>query len=367
MEVHNPTRLLIPLLFSVLAISADTLPPDGPYLIYEGEKLVARWADTENSTKGETVFDPTDLSDLPRFASFDPTLVDPARKFPRETVLQYAGVSKVVAISDIHGQFDTGRELLAANGIIDENLHWTFADGHLVIVGDIFDRGDQVTELLWLIHNLQIEAAQVGGRVHFLLGNHEVMTLEGDERYLNDKYLITSGLTGKFYRDLYGPDTYLGRWLRSLPLAVKVNGTVFIHGGISRAVAQQVNSLEALNALYHDELMDVADLGDAVSGSTRLAMLHGRGGPLWYRGYFSRNKFTDRDLNYVLKRFDAERVVVGHTSFTAVQGFFDNRIIAVDSSIKFGGLGELLFMQDGALYRHTLTGERIPLDSNPTK
>ncbi len=359
--------MLIPLLFSVLAISADTLPPDGPYLFYEGPEIVARWVDTENRTKGETVFNPTDLSGLPKFASFDPSLVDLHREFPRETVLQYSGVSKVVAISDIHGQFDTGRELLTANGIIDKDQHWIFGEGHLVIVGDIFDRGDQVTELLWLIHNLQIEAGRAGGRVHFLLGNHEVMTLEGDERYLNEKYLITSGLTGKFYRDLYGPDTYLGRWLRSLPLAVKVNGTVFIHGGISRDMARQVGSLETLNALYHDGLMDVNDLDDAVSNSSRLAMLHGRGGPLWYRGYFSRKNFTERDLAYVLRRFEAERFVVGHTSFTAVQGFFDNRVIAVDSSIKFGGLGELLLMEDGGLFRRTLTGECIPLEGNTKK
>ncbi len=353
--------MFIPLLFSVLAIHADSLPPDGPYLFYENNEVIARWVDTENRTTGQAVFGPDNFAALPRFSSFDPKLVDPYRLFSRETILQFSGVSKVVALSDIHGQFDTGRELLRANGVIDAHQHWSFGDGHLVIVGDIFDRGDQVTELLWLIHNLQVEAKRSGGQVHFLLGNHETMTLEGDERYLNEKYRITSGLTGKFYHELYGPDTYLGRWLRSLPLAVNINGTVFIHGGISRDMAREVSSLEKLNTLYHDALIDAEDLNGLVSADTRLALLHGRNGPLWYRGYFSKNDFNDRDLSYVLKKLHAERIVVGHTSFTSVQGFFDNRIIAVDSSIKFGGVGELLLMEDGMLYRETITGERIPI------
>ena len=358
--------------FTLALTAADSLPhsaPDGPYLFYEDGEVIARWVDTEQRTVGQVAYTPQGIATLPRFTSFRPELVDVNREFTPLPAEKYVGIKKVLALSDIHGQFATGRALLFANGVIDQDNNWTFGEGHLVVVGDIFDRGDQVTETLWLIHNLQLQAKQAGGMVHFLLGNHETMVLEGDDRYLNDKYRVTTSLTGKFYRELYGPDTYLGRWLRSLPLAVEINGTVFIHGGLSRELVREVSSIDKINRLYHDYLIDAKDMNEVVTTDARINLLHGRLGPLWYRGYFSKNSFSERDLDYVLRKTDAERIVVGHTSFTAVQGFFDNRIIAVDSSIKFGSVGEVLILENDMAYRGTIRGERIPLGrtTNVTK
>ena len=353
---------MLSLLFSgLLSFGSDTLPPDGPYLFYEGDEMVAKWVDTEQRTAGEAVFSPDNYCELPAFSSFDPELVDPHRSFERVTEMHYTDVPKVAALSDIHGQFNTGRALLKANGVIDDELNWTFGQGHLVIVGDIFDRGDQVTELLWLIHNLQIKAEAAGGKVHFLLGNHETLTLEGDDRYLNEKYRTVASLTGMFYHELYGPDAYLGRWLRSLPVVVEINNTVYIHGGLSRSVVRQVKSIDRLNELYHKYLIDAEDLVKVKRESPQLDLLHGANGPLWYRGYFSRDGFDEQDMEYVLRKIGAERIVVGHTSFTAIHGYFDNRLIAVDSSIKFGNVGEILIVDHGDYYRGTIGGERIPL------
>ncbi len=355
---------MLPLLFStLLAVAPDTLPPDGPYLFYQGDSVVARWADTERRTTGEATFDPADLEEFPVFTAFDPSRVDIHRSFTPRREEIYPGVRTVAALSDIHGQYETARKLLEVNGIIDDQLNWTFGEGHLVIVGDIFDRGDRVTEILWLVYNLEQQAEAAGGMVHFLLGNHETMILHGDERYLNARYRTTSGLLGEFYKDLYGPDTYLGRWLRSLPLAVQINDVVYVHGGFSREMVREVGSLEGVNRLYHDYLLDAGEnLSDVRSSSRRLDLLYGDNGPLWYRGYFASRDFTEDDLRFVLRRLDAERIVVGHTSFTSVQGFFHNRVIAVDSSIKFGSVGEILIVRDGAYFRGTITGKEIPLE-----
>ena len=355
---------------SLVLSAADTVPPaalDGPYLFYEEDGVVARWTNTEARTAEQQVFTPETAATLPRFTTFRPVLVDPDRDFTPLPAKQYTGVDKIVALSDIHGQFATGRKLLLANGVIDETNDWAFGTGHLVVVGDIFDRGDQVTEMLWLIHNLQVQARQAGGMVHFLLGNHETMVLEGDDRYLHDKYRTSTSLLGKHYHELYGPNTYLGRWLRSLPLAVEIDGTVFIHGGLSREMVREVSDIGRINRLYHDYLIDAEDMQEVIGGSPRMNLLHGRLGPLWYRGYFSKNTFSERDLEYVLRKTAAERIVVGHTSFTAIQGFYDNRIIAVDSSIKFGSVGEVLILEGDRAYRGTITGDRLPLRTETTK
>ncbi len=91
---------------------------------------------------------------------------------------EYERPSKIFVVSDIEGNFQSFCKLLMKNRVIDKYLNWRFDDGHLVIVGDCFDRGDQVIECLWLIYMLEEMALNDGGKVHFILGNHEIMNPE---------------------------------------------------------------------------------------------------------------------------------------------------------------------------------------------
>src|SRR4030042_1464802 len=81
-------------------------------------------------------------------------------------------VEKILVIWDIHGGYDSLVKLLINNSIIDIHLNWNWDKGHLVFLGDIFDRGDKVTEALWLIYKLDHQAMSQGGAVHLLYGNH---------------------------------------------------------------------------------------------------------------------------------------------------------------------------------------------------
>ncbi|HPS64194.1 MAG TPA: metallophosphoesterase, partial [Ignavibacteria bacterium] len=104
----------------------------------------------------------------------------------------YEMPSKMLMVSDIEGNFNGFQMILKGAGVIDENFRWTFGAGHLVIDGDMFDRSLNVTECLWLIYKLEGEAENAGGKVHFVMGNHDVMNLKGDYRYLRKKYLINA-------------------------------------------------------------------------------------------------------------------------------------------------------------------------------
>ena len=104
----------------------------------------------------------------------------------------------------------------------------------MVIVGDIFDRGPLVNETLWLLYKLEQQAEAAGGKVHVLLGNHEYLVFQNDLRYINRKYRIVSALFKTSYTDLYGPNTVMGRWLRSKNTVIKINNNTFVHGGISK-------------------------------------------------------------------------------------------------------------------------------------
>ena len=98
---------------------------------------------------------------------------------------RWAGVDRVVAVSDVHGAFDAMTTTLAKAGVLDEKLRWNGGATHLVITGDILDRGPDSRKVMDLLMRLEGEAVDAGGRVHLLLGNHEVMNLIGDLRYVS--------------------------------------------------------------------------------------------------------------------------------------------------------------------------------------
>ncbi len=94
---------------------------------------------------------------------------------------------RIAVVSDIHGNYNHLVTLLSNHRIIDNNSNWIWGDGHLVINGDIFDRGPGVTECLWLIKKLEKQAEESEGKIHYLLGNHELMVLERNFMSVHDK------------------------------------------------------------------------------------------------------------------------------------------------------------------------------------
>lgn len=275
---------------------------------------------------------------------------------------EYSGVDKIFAVSDLHGEYEAFEDILRKNGLIDDQLHWKWGKGHLVIDGDVFDRGDRVTETLWLIYRLEQEARAQGGRVHLLLGNHELMVLRGDERYVNEKY--TGGIVKKSrisYQDLFGPAMELGRWLRSRPTVIRLNDVLFVHGGLEPKIADGKWNLATLNraALQHldDRSYDLAFGSEA-------GYLYGSYGPFWYRGWLMENKYpqeTPEQVRHTLEYFGATRAVVGHSEIEHIEPLQEGLIIGIDVPVEdLGGL-EGLLIENGRFYRVSVSGQKEPL------
>ena len=274
-------------------------------------------------------------------------------------------VPRIFAVSDIHGEYEAFVEVLLKGGIIDDSHRWVWGDGHLVVNGDVFDRGDLVTECLWLIYRLQQEARRAGGQVHFVLGNHELMVIRGDNRYIHKRYL--DGIARKSrirHEDLYGPDMELGRWLRTLPTAIRLNDILFVHGGISPRMMASGLSLSGLS----DAVRDGLDLSSAkVAFDDRVKLLYGSEGPFWYRGFHYEvegryPKTTDSDIDNILKHFAVNSIVVGHTGVDSVMSFYDGKVYAVDVPLEDLGTLQALLWQEGRFYRVTGSGELEPLE-----
>lgn len=339
-----------------IAVPAPALD-DGPYLTYEPGRVSARWV-----CGGKLV-----ERSLP--ARRWPVEVKPECGYPRAIEVSapakpdaYApvrNVSRIVALSDVHGQYEIMVRLLRANGVIGERLEWRYGKGHLVIVGDVFDRGPQVNQALWLIYELERQARAAGGDVHLLLGNHEIMVLANDLRYVNDGYKTNATLLGKSYPELYGPDTVLGRWLRSKPVMARIDDLLFVHGGIAEEYLALGLERSDANARYR------ASLGTPKAVWSQDPVLNGlyngKTSPIWYRGYFKDPQLDQARVDGILSRSGVKRIVVGHTSMKTVGLYFGGAVISVDSSIKNGESGELLFVEDGRLSRGTMDGTRLPL------
>jgi Icc-related predicted phosphoesterase len=293
-----------------------------------------------------------------------------AAKAPKVEPYAYRNVSKMFAVSDIHGEYEALVDLLEAAGIIDQALHWSWGDGHLVVVGDIFDRGDKVTECLWLLYRLEQEAREAKGRVHVMLGNHEIMVLQNDLRYVNEKYMegIVKSV-GVTYPDLYGPDMELGRWLRTKHTAIELNDILFVHGGIPPLTAANDVSLKALNELTR-ETIDSRSYVRVFHEDVRKHYGHTDEGPFWFRGYHDGRvdrypHVTSEQVDSILDAYDVSTIVVGHTEVEGgIASLYDGRVIGVDVQLDKLGSFQGLLWEDGQLYRVLGDGTREPLTAS---
>ena len=349
-------------LLAIAAAAADqaTAPPasldDGPYVFHAGERLEALWVCGGEVQRLSVAHGKA----IPPRCGYPHPALFPALLTPAASVAPAS--KRVVVVSDMHGQFELARRLLRANGVIDADDNWALGRDQLVITGDVFDRGAGVNDILWLLLRLQQQAQQAGGGAHFLLGNHEVIALAGDLRYVNPEYLQVARLLRRSYPGLYARDSVLGQWLRTRPTVFKLGDTLFLHGGIAPENIDLATDLAATNDGYRAMLG--TSKPDALANPSTARLYEGKKSPIWYRGYFD-GQMTTEEIGVLTEHLGVTRIVVGHTTLQHVSSLHGGRVIAVDSGLKRGITGELLFIEDGKLSRGLLDGSRVPLREYP--
>ena len=204
---------------------------------------------------------------------------------------------RIVVIGDVHGDFDDFCLILRRAHLVDEHNHWTGGNATFVQTGDLIDRGSKVREVLDLLMGLEAEAKNSGGQVIPLLGNHEVMNLVGDLRYVtpadygefadndsekrrkdayrdyakwadNHAKLLAEvkqpALPGEQewmaehppgfveYREAFSRNGKYGKWIRQHRVVADVGDVIFLHGGISPASSSM--SLDQINSQVREEI-----------------------------------------------------------------------------------------------------------------
>ena len=352
-----------------------------------------------------------------------------ARQAPAQAAaVRWKDVDRVVAFADVHGAYAEMVALLRGTGIIDGQDRWAAGRTHLVSLGDLLDRGADSRKAMDLLMRLQGEAESQGGRVHVVLGNHETMNILGDLRYVvPGEYASYADLEpageraelrqaweaahgagsaeefdrnfppGYFgHRAAFSADGRYGRWLLSLPVAIAIDDTLFMHAGPSKILSGM--SLEDVNLRYRTALVDYlglaarlgqaklmeasddyqarpqlakdrlaaaatagatpdASLAEATQGFEAAAgnALISEDGPNWYRGPALCNEAAEADtLLPLLKQFGVARLVVGHTPTQdfRVHARFDGRVIKLDTGMNhaaYKGRASALFLEPSGI------------------
>ena len=313
-----------------------------------------------------------------------------ALAFAALAVMAAAPPQRIVAVGDLHGDYSAWQDIARGAGLIDAKGHWAGGKTILVQLGDITDRGPDSLKIVRSLQQLQKEARRKGGQTIVVLGNHEAMNLLGDNRYttpgeyaafvngdsaaLRDRlyaanqakleaaakaanpaatpqqiraaWMAEHPLGWVEHTIAWSPTGELGKWATANPAITKIDGTLFVHGGISAEYSKQ--ALVMINKRVATA-MAAGDDSDASVLSDPL-------GPLWYRGLVTADPDAQaarnaakpplplmpqvQELDAVLGAYGAKRLVVAHTpSLSGIQITNGGRLARIDTGItrSYGG------------------------------
>jgi len=332
---------------------------DGPYIFNVNHELKIKWI--QNNVLHEDLIIPDNFSEIKKKFNLLFSYDDLKRTYPERPEYRqiYSRADSIGVITDVHGEYNTYIRLLKAMGIIDKNLNWIFGKGHLVVLGDTFDRGKMVTEVLWHLFGLEKQAENAGGMVHVLLGNHEFMVLGKDLDYINEKYKKVEIISNTKYFDLYSDSSVLGNWLRSRPVVITINNIIFVHGGLSMEIVQRKLTIDQINEKFLNKI--IGKDPELVSNDEELIFLNKGNGPIWYRGYFRDTGFSETRIDSILDFYNKDHIIIGHTPNEGIISLFNSKIFGTDTGIMYKEPGEALLYKNGIFYKVFTTGKRIRL------
>jgi len=292
-------------------------------------------------------------------------------------------VARVVAVGDVHGDYDQLVWVLKDAGLLDGRLRWAGGKTHLVQTGDRLDRGAASRKVMDLLMRLEKEARKAGGQVHCLLGNHEAMNMQGDLGDVSpgefaafrgpDSRLRRDALWERIrekrresgqpdptdadrkafereiplgwveHRQAFSPEGKYGAWLANQNTVIRIGGTLFLHGGLSPKYADF--SRADLNDRIRRELQAPDPLTDLVTRDPE--------GPLWHRLLARGDATLAAHLETVLQRQGVRRMVVGHTTTQGlVMPLYAGRVIAIHVGLAriYSGVPAALILEGEQAY-----------------
>lgn len=297
---------------------------------------------------------------------------------------RWTDVQRIIAIGDLHGDYENYIETLRVAGLVDRRNRWIGGEAHLVQTGDIPDRGPDTKKIIEHMARLARQARRDGGHVHNLIGNHEAMNVYGDLRYVTQEEFAAFATPGsRRVRDRYLeavlddlssrdpaafaelPDDFRQQWYARRPpgwiehrqawdpqwneegemfqwvadaqVAVQINDAIFVHGGISGHYC--MDDLASMTERAQSELARGKHADESI--------LTDQYGPLWYRGLAGvAPEASPETVARILSNHEASRIIIGHTP---TGGFiwprYEGRVVQIDTGISSAYGGHVAYLE----------------------
>jgi hypothetical protein len=307
----------------------------------------------------------------------------------------WTGVERIVAVGDLHGDFNNFVRILKFINIIDDQNDWIAGKTHLVQIGGVMDRGDYAKRIFDLLKDLEIQAEEAGGKVHFLIGNHEELNImnrafDFDDYVTVEQFIdfIPDGYRQKREKKIrrrigdidsentnsdfsLHPELQIfwenilkdakkkrnsadqrqyykgfidkhGKWILEKNVVIKINNIIFVHGGISRRNSKK--TLKYINKKIRLELKEIMlqNLNKRPSRIMNHRMnefLYDTNAPYWYREFAEqKGDEFEKIVVEILKNLEAKHMVTAHTPLALEDvedmSRFDGKIWIIDTGIS---------------------------------
>ena len=284
-------------------------------------------------------------------------------------------VNRLVAIGDIHGDLSVAIKSLKLAGVINlsvpnnsvnvNDIEWKGGNTFIVQIGDQIDRvrpsnwnNDSICDsndselyqdegsdlkIFSLFENLHKQAQKYGGAVLSLLGNHELMNVVGDFRYVSPNEFREFGnffnakKTLKRYgtypfgykerKEVFKPGGILAKKLALTRYSIlQVGSWIFVHGGVSPELAKKF-TLDEINSNIRSWLLGNKDSDIKRAVNELFHNDDDTRSPFWCRIYSDPEDWDNSDgrqsfykalnfLNIKNKRTETDKIkgmIMGHT------------------------------------------------------
>lgn len=268
-----------------------------------------------------------------------------------------ANRGRVVAIGDLHADIGVTRRVFRLAGATDAHDAWIGGPLTVVQLGDLIGRSDDERQVLDFIFDIRRKAEAGGGKVHVLIGNHEVFGGRVDNQAVGpNPFPAFEGMTGLDLEDprlrilplhqrARGAALMTGgpyaRRLAELPTVLRLGETIFAHGGVVPRWARY--GIDRINAEVSAWLMGKTPEPDSSLGVDDGDRV------MWTRQFSA--GVDERDcavLEESLSILRARRMIVAHTVHKRITPRCGDKVWAVDVGMSraYGGTIELLNIVD---------------------
>jgi len=247
---------------------------------------------------------------------------------------------RIIVIGDVHGDISQFKKTLQFAKLINDKDEWIGKNTILVQLGDLIDscRGKECIEesdedegadieLLKFMISLHSKAQEHGGAVYSILGNHEIMNVQGNFSYVSPKNLDTliDYISGQpkdmdkyeLRKEAFKPGNPIASFFACSKVGILIIGSnLFVHGGIhpdfvSKYSVSQTNQivqkwLKGLDTGLEQEQLDL--------------LLNSKIGPFWNRtlgklesGLGRYNQKCIDSVDPILKEYNVGQIHIGHS------------------------------------------------------